>query len=78
MSFNNQIKLHFGSQIAPKMMWSAGKGNSEPKSSVKKETLTVGNTSFINSPAKSEILSAGKKTFQHSHVIGLTPNVGEK
>ena len=49
MSFNNQIKLHFGNLIAPKMIWSAGKGNSEPKSSVKKETLTVENTSFINS-----------------------------
>jgi hypothetical protein len=44
ISFNNQTKLHFGNLIAPKMMWTAGKGNSEPKSSVKKETLTVGNT----------------------------------
>ena len=78
MSSNKMNKCLSGNQIAVKMISNAGKGNSEPKSGVKKETLTAGNISFIHSLAKSPIFSAGNEISHLSLAIGQIPSAGEK
>ncbi len=71
------MKLHFGNLIAAKMMSNVGRDNSKPKSSAKKEILSVGEELYMNSLANSLISNVGSNICLASPATGLTPSAGD-
>ncbi len=71
------MRLLFGNLIVAKMMSNVGRGNSKPRSNAKKEILSVGDKSFMNSLANLLIFNVGNKICLVSLATGQTLNAGD-